>query len=84
MKREKVKQLMNELIERDFTIDEIANLMGDVKDYLSALKESQREEEDEDYREFHAMSVPRYRKWLQDTLNAMELNYTIEDFEEEF
>ena len=84
MKREKVKQLMNELIERDFTIDEIANLMGDVKNYLSALKESQREEEDEDYRKFHAMAVPRYRKWLQDTLNAMELNYTIEDFEEGF
>lgn len=84
MKREKVKQLMNELIERDFTIDEIANLMSDVKDYLSALKESQREEEDEDYREFHAMTVPRYRKWLQDTLDAMGLEYTIEDFEAEF
>lgn len=84
MKREKVKQLMNELIEHEFTVEEIANLFGDVKNYLSAKKESEREEEDEDYREFHAMSVPRYRKWLQDTLNAMELNYTIEDFEEEF
>lgn len=84
MKREKVKQLMNEFIERDFTIDEISDLMGDVKDYLSALKESQREEEGEDYRKFHAMTVPRYRQWLQDTLDAMGLDYTIEDFEEEF
>lgn len=84
MKREKVKQLMNEFIERDFTIDEISDLMGDVKDYLSALKESQRDEEDEDYRKFYAMTVPRYRQWLQDTLDAMGLDYTIEDFEEEF
>lgn len=84
MKREKVKELLNELIEREFTIDEISDLIGDVKDYLYALKESQREEEDEDYRKFHAMSVPTYRKWLQETLDAMGLDYTIEDFEEEF
>lgn len=84
MKRKKVKELLNELIEREFTIDEMAELFGDVRNYLSALKESKREEEDESYRKAHAESVPRYRKWLQETLDSLGLNYTIEDFEEEF
>jgi hypothetical protein len=81
---EKVKELLNELIEREFTIDEMAELFGDVRNYLSALKESQRKEEDESYRQVHAESVPRYRKWLQQTLDALGLDYTIEEFEEEF
>ena len=84
MKREKVKELMNELIERDFTIDEIAELFGDVRNYISAKTESQREEEDEDYRHFHAMSLKHYRKWLQETLDRFALDYSIEDFEEDF
>ena len=84
MKREKVKELLNEMIEREFTLDEMAELFGDVRNYLSAKKESQREEEDESYRQFHAESVPLYRKWLQQTLDALGLDYTIEEFEEEF
>lgn len=84
MKREKVKELLTELIERDFTIEEISNLMGDVKNYLDEKRESERKEEDEEYRKIHAASIPRYRKWLQETLDSYGLDYTIEDFEEEF
>ncbi len=84
MKREKVKELLTELIERDFTIEEISNLMGDVKNYLDEKRESERKEEDEEYRKIHAESIPRYRKWLQETLDSYGLDYTIEDFEEEF
>lgn len=84
MKREKVKELLTELIERDFTIEEISNLMGDVKNYLDEKRESEREEEDEEYRKVHAASIPLYRKWLQETLDSYGLDCTIEDFEEEF
>lgn len=81
MKQEKLKELLNELIERDFTIEEVCVLFDEVESYLSEKKESERVEEDEDYRKFHAMNVPICRKWLQERLDAFGLNYTIEDFE---
>lgn len=84
MKKEKVKELLNELVEREFTIEEMADLFGDAERYLSAKRESEREEEDEDYRAFHTRSVPIYRNWLQQTLDKYALDYTIEDFEEPF
>ena len=84
MKKEKVKELLNELIEREFTIEEISDLFDYVDCYLSAKRESNREVEDEDYRKFHAVNIPRYRKWLQDKLDSYGLDYSIEDFEEPF
>ena len=84
MKKEKLKELLNELAEREFTIEEIADLFDDAERYLSAKKESEREEEDEDYRTFLTRSIPLYREWLQHTLDKYALDYTIEDFEEPF
>jgi hypothetical protein len=80
-------------------IDDIANetmpqedveLFNSMKDHYVSENERiffdnmQRKEEDESYRQVHAESVPRYRKWLQQTLDALGLDYTIEEFEEEF
>lgn len=84
MKREKVKELLNELIEREFTIEEISDLFGDVLNYLDEKKAANAEYEDKKYREVHAKTVPLYRQWLQETLDSLGLDYTIEDFEEEF
>ena len=81
MTKEKLKELLNELAEREFTIEEIADLFGDAERYLSAKRESEREEEDEDYRAFLTRSIPIYEKWLQQTLDKYALDYTIEDFE---
>lgn len=81
MKREKTKQLLNELIEREFTIEEIAELFENIRNYLFALKESGRADEDEDYRQFHASCLPNSRKWLKETLDAMGLDYTLEEIE---
>lgn len=81
MTKEKLKELLNELAEREFTIEEISDLFGDVERYLFAKRESEREEEDEDYRAFHTRSVPLYREWLQQTLDKYALDYTIEAFE---
>jgi Rps23 Pro-64 3,4-dihydroxylase Tpa1-like proline 4-hydroxylase len=84
MKKEKLKELLNELAEREFTIEEIADLFGDAERYLSEKRESEREEEDEDNRAFHTRSVPIYRNWFQQSLDNYALDYTIEDFEEPF
>lgn len=79
MKRERVKELLNELIEREFTVEEMAELFGDVRNYLNEKKAAERTAD-----KTYEKSIPMYRKWLQQTLDSLGLNYTIEEFEEDF
>ena len=82
MRQEKIKDLLNEILEREFTIEEIAEVFGIINGYLSSKKEANCMEEDEEYRRVHAKSIPLFRKWTEEALANYGLNYTIEDIEE--
>lgn len=77
------KRLLVEMALRNFSLNEATKVMSSIEDYTHSKRESQREEESEDYRRAHAHSLPRYRKWLIETLEKYNLNYTIEEIEKE-
>lgn len=84
MKKEKIKELFQELIEREFQIDEIAELFYHINEYLFAKRESQRKGESKFYKESWKESSVRWRKRLQEKLDDFSLDYTIEDIEQKF
>jgi hypothetical protein len=77
------KRLLIEMALRNFSLNEATEVMSIIEDYTHSKRESQRETEDKDYRRAHAHSVPLYRKWLIETLEKHNLNYTIEEIEKE-
>ena len=84
MKKENVKRLLTEMIEREFDIDEIEDVFYYADHYLFSIRESKRKEENDEYREFWGLQVPVYRKQLKEKLDDYSLDYTIEEFEETF
>ena len=84
MKKENVKRLLTEMIEREFDTNEIADVFYYIESYLSAIRNSQREGEDEEYLNFWKKEIPTYRKWLEEKLEEYSLDYTIQEIEEEF
>lgn len=84
MKKENVKRLLAEMIEREFDTDEISDVFYDIDHYLFSIRESKRESETEEYREFWGSQIQHYRKQLVETLVEYSLDYTIEEIEEKF
>lgn len=82
MTKENIKNVLTEMLEREFTIEEIADVFGWINDYLNAKKKANCMEEDEEYRRAHAKRIPLFRKWAEEALANYGLNYTIEDIEE--
>lgn len=77
------KRLLIEMALRNFSLNEATEVMSSIEDYTHSKRESKRETEDEDYRRAHASSLRHYRKWLIETLEKYNLNYTIEEIEKE-
>ena len=84
MKKENVKRLLTEMIEREFDTDEISDVFYDIDHYLFSIRESKRESETKEYREFWFSQIPHYRKQLVKTLDNSSLDYTIQEIEENF
>lgn len=84
MKKENIKRLLTEMIEREFDTNEIADVFYYIDKYLFSVRESKRESETDEYREFWGNQIEDYRKWLVYTLEKYSLEYTIEEIEEQF
>ena len=84
MKKENVKRLLTEMIEREFDTDEISDVFYDIDHYLFSIRESKRESETKEYREFWGSQIADYRRRLTETLENYSLDYTIEEIEEPF
>lgn len=84
MKKENIKRLLTEMIEREFDTNEISDVFYDIDHYLFSIRESKRESETKEYREFWFSQIPHYRKQLVKTLKNYSLDYTIEEIEEKF
>ena len=84
MKKENIKRLLTEMIEREFDTDEIADVFRYIDQYLFSIRESKREEETAYYRKFWGNEIAHYRKWLEEALEKYSLEYTIEEIEEQF
>ena len=84
MKKENIKRLLTEMIEREFDTNEIADVFYYIDSYLSSFRESKREEETDFYRKFWESEIPHYREWLEKALGEYSLDYTIEEIEEQF
>ena len=84
MKKENIKRLLTEMIEREFDTNEIADVFYYIDRYLFSLRESKREEETDYYRKFWGGEIAHYRKWLEEALEKYTLDYTIEEIEEQF
>lgn len=84
MKKENIKRLLTEMIEREFDTYEIADVFRYIDQYLFSIRESKREEETAYYREFWESEIPHYREWLEKTLEKYSLDYTIKEIEEQF
>ena len=84
MKKENIKRLLTEMIEREFDTDEIADVFYYIDRYLFSIRESKRGEETDSYRKFWESEIPHYREWLEKALEKYSLDYTIEEIEEQF
>ena len=84
MKKENIKRLLTEMIEREFDTNEISDVFYDIDHYLFSIRESKRESETEDYRKFWGSQIDDYRRRLTETLENYSLDYTIEEIEEQF
>ena len=84
MKKENVKRLLTEMIEREFDTNEVAEVFDDIDHYLFSIRESKRESETKEYREFWGSQIADYRRRLTETLENYSLDYTIEEIEEKF
>ena len=84
MKKESVKRLLTEMIDREFQTDEIADVFYYIDHYLFSIRESKRESETDNYREFWGSQIPVYRKWLEECLEKYSLDYSLEEIEAKF
>ena len=80
MTKENIKRMLTEMIERDFDIDEIAHMFCDINNYLGEKRAAEIEDRQE-YKESHMESAARWRKWTEETLSSLGLDYTIEEIE---
>ena len=81
MKQQTLIELLNEMICRDFDIEETAEVLNDINEYLIARREANRLEEDEDYREFWAESQYRRKKWMLEMLEKYSIELTLDEIE---
>ena len=84
MKKENVKRLLTEMIEREFDTNEIADVFNDIDHYLFSIRESKNEKCDDEYREFWGSQIQHYCEQLEETLEKYCLDFTIEEIEEPF
>lgn len=84
MKKENVKRLLTEMIDREFDIYEVAEVFSCIDTYLFSVRESNRASDTEANRKFWRNEIDRYREWLEETLENYSLDYTIEEIEEKF
>lgn len=84
MKKENIKRLLTEMIEREFDTNEISDVFYYIDNYLSAVRNSKRENEDDEYLTFWKKEIPYYREWLEKALGKYSLDYTIQEIEEKF
>lgn len=84
MKKENVKRLLTEMIEREFDTDEISDVFYYIDHYLFSIRESKNENENDEYRNFWGSQIADYRKRLTETLEKYSLDYTIQEIEEKF
>ena len=82
MKKENIKRLLTEMIDREFDTDEIADVFCHIDKYLFSIRESKRKEEADYYRDFWRSQIDYYRKWLKEKLEDYSLDYTIQEIEE--
>lgn len=81
MKQQTLIELLNEMICRDFDIEETAEVLNDINEYLIARREANRIEEDEEYREFWAESQYRRKKWMLEMLEKYSIELTLDEIE---
>lgn len=81
MKQQTLIKLLNEMMCRDFDIEETAEVLNDINEYLIAKREANRIEEDEDYREFWAESQYRRKKWMLEMLEKYSIELTLDEIE---
>ena len=79
MKKENIKRLLTEMIEREFDIDEIAEVFNSIDHYLFSIRESKRESATDEYRKFWRGEIFHYCNWLAETLDKYSLDYTIQE-----
>lgn len=84
MKKENIKRLLTEMIEREFDTDEIADVFSYIDRFLFSIRESKRDGETDEYRTFWKSQIPYYRKCLKETLEKYYLDYTIKEIREKF
>ena len=80
MKKDRTKELLNELRDRDFTIEEMCKLFWHINYYLDCRQAWIESVGTEDESYYQAVK-DRAKKWLQDQLDAFGLSdYTIDEF----
>lgn len=84
MKKENIKRMLTEMIEREFDTYEIADVFYYIDRYLFSIRESKNEKETDEYKEFWYRQIPYYRNRLIEKLDNYSLDYTIEEIEEQF
>lgn len=83
MKRENVKKMLAEMSDREFRINEIADVFKHISSYLTEKFESSRMEENDEYRRVHRASLRFRTNELERILKIYRLDYTLEEIEEE-
>ena len=81
MKQQTLIELLNEMICRDFDIEETAEVLNDINEYLIARREANRLDKDEDYRESWAESQYRRKKWMLEMLEKYSIELTLDEIE---
>lgn len=81
MKQQTLIELLNEMICRDFDIEETAEVLNDINEYLFARREANRLDKDEDYRESWAESQYRRKKWMLEMLEKYSIELTLDEIE---
>lgn len=81
MKQQTLIELLNEMICRDFDIEETAEVLNDINEYLIARREANRLDKDEDYRESWAESQNRRKKWMLEMLEKYYIELTLDEIE---
>lgn len=81
MKQQTLIELLNEMICRDFDIEETAEVLNDINEYLIARREANRLDKDEDYRESWAESQNRRKKWMLEMLEKYSIELTLDEIE---
>ena len=77
------EKLLSFMLQSSMTLYEVAETFDHISHLLFSIRESMREDEDRDYRDIHASSIPFYRRLVREDIEKYGICITLEEIEKE-